>query len=474
MPPCSECALAHRRGGANPAHWAREEGPKAHAGELRVLNGSTEDRGADAGPLPRLHFDPALAVRDRRNTLLGDANASLAEAHSQAAALLVAAEEAQRRQAAFLAMAAHELRRPLAPIRSAAAMLGRLGADDGPSLVRLQAIIERQVAHMARLVDDLLDLSRSSSGKLRLDRSVVDLRDVIGGAVEACRPAAERRRQRLIVVLPPSPLEVEGDPLRLAQVVGNLLANACKFTDSGGRVWLTVEEDGAQVVIRVRDTGIGVAAEDLPRLFDMFVQADTSLERSRDGLGIGLTLVKTLVEMHGGSVEARSEGPGRGSEFTIRLPLASPALQVPAARAIATAPVSVPRRVLIVDDSVDGAASLAMLLELAGHQTWQAHDGVEAVAAAGRIRPDVLLLDIGLPRMNGYEACRQIRQQPWGRALFIVALTGWGQEDDRLQSREAGFDAHMVKPVDHDQLLELLASRPPAGTASQVQRASQP
>ena len=332
MPPCSECALAHRRGGANPAHWAREEGPKAHAGELRVLNGSTEDRGADAGPLPRLHFDPALAVRDRRNTLLGDANASLAEAHSQAAALLVAAEEAQRRQAAFLAMAAHELRRPLAPIRSAAAMLGRLGADDAPSLARLQAIIERQVAHMARLVDDLLDLSRSSSGKLRLDRSVVDLRDVIGGAVEACRPAAERRRQRLIVVLPPSPLEVEGDPLRLAQVVGNLLDNASKFTPDAGSIELLAAAHGDVVILSVADSGIGIDPAALAQVFEPFAQDLSRPGFDDSGLGLGLAVVSDLVAAHGGCVVVHSAGVGAGSRFVVTLPLAPTAVASRSAR----------------------------------------------------------------------------------------------------------------------------------------------
>jgi len=381
--------------------------------------------------------------------------------------------EADRRKNEFLAMLAHELRNPLAPIANAARVL-RLGGRDAEAVRSASEMLERQVGQMSRLVDDLLDMSRITRGRIELRPRRIELGPVIQQAVETVRAHYRNMKHELTVTLPPRPLYLDADPARLAQVVGNLLNNASKFTDSGGRVWLTVEEDGAQVVIRVRDTGIGVAAEDLPRLFEMFVQADTSLERSRDGLGIGLTLVKTLVEMHGGTVEAHSEGPGRGSEFTIRLPLASPALQAPQAHPSGTAPASVPRRVLIVDDSVDGAESLAMLLELAGHQTWQAHDGIEAVAAAERLRPDVLLLDIGLPRMNGYEACRQIRQEPWGRELFIVALTGWGQEDDRLQSREAGFDAHMVKPVDHDQLLELLASRPPAGTASQVERASQP
>ena len=378
--------------------------------------------------------------------------------------------EADRRKNEFLAMLAHELRNPLAPISNAARVL-RLGGGTGEAVRSASEMLERQVGQMSRLVDDLLDMSRITRGRIELRTRRIELAPVIQQAVEAVRAQYKTMNHELTVTLPARPLHVEADPARLAQVVGNLLNNACKFTDSGGQVWLTVEEAHGQAVICVRDNGIGVAAEHLPRLFDMFAQVDTSLERSRDGLGIGLTLVKTLVDMHGGSVEAQSAGPGRGSTFTVRLPIAaSPEVQPSPAM---SAPPSMTRRVLIVDDSLDGAESLAMLLGLAGHETWQAHDGVEAVAAAERIRPDVILLDIGLPRMNGYEACRRIREQPWGREVTIVALTGWGQEDDRLQSREAGFDAHMVKPVDHEQLIELLASRPDAGTASQVRRASQ-
>jgi CheY-like chemotaxis protein len=261
-------------------------------------------------------------------------------------------------------------------------------------------------------------------------------------------------------------LPLDADPARLTQVVANLLNNACKFTDRGGRVSLHVEEENGLVAIRVRDSGIGIAAEHLPRLFDMFTQVDTSLERSRDGLGIGLTLVKTLVEMHGGTVAVRSEGVGHGSEFTVRLPIATlPA--VATSRPVAREPVSsIPRRILIVDDNEDGAESLAMLLELAGHETHQAHDGVSAIEAADRIRPDVVLLDIGLPGLNGYEVCRRIRSEPWGKDLVLVALTGWGQDEDRQQSRNAGFDEHMVKPVDHDVLQSFLASLPAARSAS--------
>jgi CheY-like chemotaxis protein len=254
-------------------------------------------------------------------------------------------------------------------------------------------------------------------------------------------------------------LHLDADPARLAQVVGNLLSNAAKFTDRGGRVRLSVEQEGTHAVIRVGDNGIGIAAEDRPRLFDMFVQVDTSLERSRDGLGIGLTLVKTLVEMHDGTVDVHSDGLGRGSEFVVRLPLALEGAKP--SRPVVVAPVrATPRRILIVDDSADGAESLAMLLRLSGHETHKAHDGVEALEASERLRPDVVLLDIGLPQLSGYEVCRRLRREPWANGVVLVAMTGWGQDEDRQQSRDAGFDAHMVKPVDHDALLAFLASLP--------------
>jgi two-component system, chemotaxis family, CheB/CheR fusion protein len=262
----------------------------------------------------------------------------------------------------------------------------------------------------------------------------------------------------LTVILPPQTTHLDADPARLAQVVGNVLNNACKFTDKGGHIWLTVEREGEQAVIRVRDNGIGIAADGLPRVFDMFAQVDTSLERSRDGLGIGLTLVKTLVEMHGGTVDVHSDGLGCGSEFVVRLPVLAETPK-PLSPATVSEPMpSVGRRILVVDDSEDGAESLAMLLRLAGHETHVAHDGFEAIEAVQRLRPDVVLLDIGLPRLNGYEACRRIREEPWGKDLVLVALTGWVGEDDRHRSSEAGFDKHMVKPVDRDALLTYLDS----------------
>jgi PAS domain S-box-containing protein len=367
--------------------------------------------------------------------------------------------DADRRKNEFLAMLAHELRNPLAPISNATRAL-RLTEGEGGGLQAAAAMLERQVGQMARLVDDLLDMSRISRGKIELRKERVELAPIVHQAVEAVVAQYRSMNHELTVTLPPHPVHLEADPARLAQVIGNLLNNACKFTDPGGHVWLTVDQHGDQAAIRVRDTGIGIAADDRSRLFEMFAQVDTSLERSRDGLGIGLTLVKTLVEMHGGTVQVHSEGPGLGSEFTIRLPVAAPARpsSQPAVREPIPSPVG--RRILIVDDSADGAESLAMLLQLEGHQTYKAHDGQEAIKAAERLRPDAVLLDIGLPILNGYEVCRRIRKESWGKHLTIVALTGWDQEEDRHRSREAGFDAHMVKPVDHDELLKLLASLP--------------
>ena len=368
--------------------------------------------------------------------------------------------EADRRKNEFLAMLAHELRNPLAPISNAAQAL-RLSSGDRAAVESASNMLERQVGQMSRLVDDLLDMSRITRGKIELRRDRVELAPIVEAAVEAVRAQYARMNHELTVVLPPRPVRVNADPARLTQVIGNLLNNACKFTDRGGRIALTVECDGDQARIRVRDNGIGIAADQLPHLFEMFVQADSSLERSRDGLGIGLTLVKTLVELHGGSVEARSDGPGRGSAFEVRLPVLAESTQ-PAAAAICNEPLAAVqrRRVLIVDDSDDGAESLAMLLQFDGHETHKAHDGVSAIEAAERLKPDVILLDIGLPRLNGYEVCSRIRQTTWGKGLTIVALTGWGQEEDRDRSTGAGFDAHMVKPVDHDVLMKLIASLP--------------
>jgi CheY-like chemotaxis protein len=307
-------------------------------------------------------------------------------------------------------------------------------------------------------VDDLLDVSRISRGTIELRWARIELASAVNHAVEATHSLARCSEHDLTVTLPPQPVYVNADPTRLAQVVGNLLNNACKFTDKGGRIWLTVEREGQEAVIRVRDTGIGIAAEELPRIFDMFMQVDTSLERSVSGLGIGLSLVKNLVEMHGGTVEVHSAGVGQGSEFVVRLPIMVESTEPPSPEPTESKPtITTARRILVVDDNQDSATSLATLLKLTGHDTHTAHDGVAAVEAAASIKPDVVLLDIGLPKLNGYEVARKIRQQPWGKTMVLVALTGWGQEEDRQRSKEAGFNSHMVKPVDYAALTKILA-----------------
>jgi len=320
-------------------------------------------------------------------------------------------------------------------------------------------VLERQVGQMTRLVDELLDAGRISRGKIDLRRERVELASVVHNAVDAVRPISERRAQELTVTLPGAPVYLDADPTRLGQIVGNLLNNACKFTERGGHIWLTAErEDARQLAIRVRDTGIGIAADQLERVFDMFTQVDTALDRSLSGLGIGLTLVKTLVEMHGGSVEVTSDGLGHGSEFVVRLPIVVEA-ETQASRPKATHPVATtPLRILVVDDNRDSADMLALMLQLGGHETFAAHDGLAAVERAATLDPDVILLDIGLPVLDGYEAARRIReQQGLKRRQLLVALTGWGQAEDRRRSEDAGFDAHLVKPVTEAVLRRLLA-----------------
>jgi PAS domain S-box-containing protein len=367
--------------------------------------------------------------------------------------------DADRRKNEFLAMLAHELRNPLAPISHAIQAL-RLAESDRKSVHAAAEMLERQVGQMVRLVDDLLDISRISRGKIELRKDRIELAPIISQAVEATRALYKSMNHELTVTLPPHSIYLDADPARLAQVLGNLLNNACKFTDSGGHVWLTVEQDQGQAVIRVRDNGIGIAADLLPRLFEMFVQADTSQERSREGLGIGLTLVKTLVEMQGGTVEAHSEGPGLGSEFAIRMPTVAEITWPLPPETVPEPLPAIRRRILVVDDNEDAAEWLATVLRLNGHETHVAHDGLEAMRSAEEIRPDAVLLDIGLPRLDGYEVCRRIRAQAWGQDLLLIALTGWGQEEDRQKSRDAGFDTHLVKPVDDEVLLKVLASLP--------------
>ncbi len=380
--------------------------------------------------------------------------------------LEAALRDADRRKDEFLATLAHELRNPLAPLRNGLQIM-RLAAGEPQAIDDARKLMERQVAHMVRLIDDLMDVSRITRGKLELRREKVKIASVIHAAVETSRPLVESLGHRLTVTLPEAPVVVDADPTRLAQVLSNLLNNAAKYTEPGGVIALTVECQATAVAVSVRDNGIGIPPEMLPQIFDMFTQVDGSLGKSQGGLGIGLTLVRKLVEMHGGSVEARSAGHGSGSEFLIRLPVVEaldPLTLSPEPEPVASIPTA-SRRVLVVDDNRDSAETLAQLLDLLGHETRTAFDGAEAVACADAFRPDVILLDIGLPVMSGYEVAALIRQRDWSEPVLIVALTGWGQDADRLRSKEAGIDRHLVKPVDPAALQAMLAEERP-GSAS--------
>ena len=380
------------------------------------------------------------------------------------AQLYQAVKEADRRKDEFLATLAHELRNPLAPIRNALYVLKDEPHAD-PARERARAMIERQVHHMIRLVDDLLDVSRVMRGKVQLKPERVDIGSAAAGAVETAQPLIDARRHTLTVDVPPEPLWVLADPVRLAQVISNLLTNAAKYTEPGGRIWLVVESAGSEAIVRVRDTGVGIVPDMVPQLFDLFVQAETTADRSQGGLGIGLTLVKRLVELHGGTVEAGSPGLGQGAEFTIRLPTLQGEGGDRRHQDGAYSPPPPPsssrgRRVLVVDDHVDAADSLALLLRMEGHQVRVARNGPDALDAVRSERPDAILLDLGMPGMDGYEVARRLRQGE-GRNVFLIALTGWGQAEDRRRTREAGFDHHLVKPADPAELRKLLARAGP-------------
>ena len=376
-----------------------------------------------------------------------------------------ALREADRRKDEFLAVLAHELRNPLAPIRYAVAMARKEGRSEAER-AQAQAIIERQVAHMSRLLDDLLDVSRITRGTLMLRRSPVDLAAIVASAQEAGRPLMEARGHSLKVKLPEKPTQLVADPVRLAQVLANLLINAAKYTDTGGRIELDARRDGGQLVIAVRDNGIGISKAMMPRVFTLFAQDSPALERSEGGLGIGLSLVRGLVELHGGTVTAHSEGVGQGSEFTVRLPLGDPGsgADVEEARAPLSAAAR-PLRLLVADDNRDSAATCAAFLEASGHNVSIAHTGREAFDLACRVQPDALLLDIGMPELNGYQLAERIRRTPWGRRALLIAITGWGQEQDRQRALAAGFDRHLTKPIDPNGL-EALLQRAAARQAS--------
>jgi len=365
--------------------------------------------------------------------------------------------EADRRKDEFLAVLAHELRNPLAPVANA---LHLLQMPDLPADGQRHAreIIERQFRQLTRLVDDLLDVSRVVRGLLRLRRERVALAAVLDAAVETARPVIAVRHHELVTDLPPEPVWLDADPVRLAQVFANLLTNSAKYTDPGGRIHMTAGIDGNRLHVTIRDTGIGIAPDMLGRIFDMFAQAKPALERSEGGLGIGLGLARAIIDLHGGRIEASSEGPGRGSEFRVELPLAG-AITAAAAPAPADAAPAPPSRlrVLVADDNRDAAESLSMLLELQGHEVRTALGGEEALAAGAAFGPHVALLDIGMPGLNGYEVAARMRTEDWGARALLVAITGWGQAEDKRRAEDAGFDRHLTKPVAFDTLQSLLA-----------------
>jgi len=413
--------------------------------------------------------DSAAPIKDRHGNILGcvlvfhdvtekrKAEAALQQSAAENARLYRQVREADQRKDEFLAMLSHELRNPLAPIRNALQVL-RVVEPDGQRRQWAMEIMDRQLQHLIRLVDDLLDISRILRGRVELRKEPVQLASVIARAIETAHPVLDAQGHELHTKLPPEPIWLSADPIRLAQVIANLLNNAAKYTSKAGQIWLMAERQDQEVEIRVRDTGIGIAPELLPQVFDLFVQADRSIERSQGGLGIGLTLVKKLVEMHGGTVSARSEGRGQGSEFAVRMPVLAgePTAYADTVLSGTAASAAPQRRVLVVDDNVDAAESMAMLLRMRRHEVRVVHDGPSALEAATDFQPDVVLLDIGLPGMSGYEVARKLRQEPGGERLVLAAMTGYGQDEDRRRSKEAGFDQHFTKPVDPEQVQVLL------------------
>ena len=398
------------------------------------------------------------SLRARKSTddeigqLVDSFNAMLAEAGRRAEAL----READQRKDEFLATLAHELRNPLAPIRNALEIL-RMAPNNPEMSEKARAMMERQVNQMVRLVDDLLDVSRITTGKLAIRKTVTELQATLRDAIETARPFVEARKHELVLEIPDEPVSVEGDRTRLSQVFSNLVNNAAKYTEPSGRIVLSLAVEGQQAVVRVRDNGIGLEGGTLDSIFEMFVQVDRTLERSQAGLGVGLTLAKRLVTLHGGTLAARSAGAGKGSEFEVRLPLAGATLpEVEKSRRPEQPEAS--RRILIADDNADFANSLGSLLTGRGHDVRVVYDGAEALSTAARFNPDFVFLDIGMPRVHGYEVARRLRDQPGTAECVLVAVTGWGQEDDRQRAREAGFDRHLVKPADPADIETILKS----------------
>ena len=373
-----------------------------------------------------------------------------------------ALRDADRRKDEFLALLAHELRNPLAPIRYALAANRKPGRTS-EQLKGSQEIIERQFMFMSRLLDDLLDVSRITRGRLELKKNRIELSSVLGVALDTARPILEAKHHTLSMELPEHAVRLEADPVRLTQVFSNILINAAKYTDPGGQIQLRAAREGSEIVVAIRDNGIGISAQVMPRLFTMFAQSPRALSRAEGGLGIGLSLVRGLVSLHGGRVEARSDGPGTGSEFIVRLPIGTPLAETPGIEAAEQSVVTgAGLKILVVDDNRDAADSCAMLLELSGHHVQTAYAGRRALELAETFRPHALLLDIGLPDLDGYQLARQIRAAPWGREVILIAVTGWGQEDDRRRAFEAGCNHHLTKPIEAETVESLLQSLDPA------------
>ena len=376
--------------------------------------------------------------------------------------------DADRRKDEFIATLSHELRNPLAPIRSAVQVMRYTGSGPG-ELAISRDVIDRQVTHMTRLIDDLLDVGRITQNKVELRKEPVDIGDAIRQAIETSRPLLEDSRHRLSVEVPPAPVYVDADPVRITQILANLLNNSCKFTPAGGVIELTAKASEREITVSIRDTGKGIPGDRLNSVFEMFAQVDGSPAGMRSGLGIGLSLTKHLVELHGGTIVASSDGEGKGSTFVVRLPRLTNLVEPAAPKKLASdSNEPVKRRILVVDDNLDAAESMKMMMTLAGNDAEVAHDGGEAVERATAFRPDVILLDIGLPVMDGYDVCRSIRGESWGTGVYIVALTGWGQDEDRRKTAEAGFDAHLVKPVDPAMLMDMIAN----STLTEARRSS--
>ena len=443
--PAVEEAVAAATRLENPTPFAIEYRIVHPDGSLRWISARGRSSFAGRGLMRRVtSFDGTVAdITDRKR---GE------EEREQLVARL---QEQDQRKDEFLATLAHELRNPLAPIRNGLQIM-RLAKNNTDRTEQIRLMMERQVGQMVHLIDDLLDLSRISRGKIDLRMARIDLAGAVAQAIETSRPLIEQAQHELVIEMPPGPIYVDADLTRLTQVFSNLLNNAAKFTERGGRVRLAMQLLGAQAVVSVTDNGIGIQTQMLPRVFEMFTQGDSYLGRAQGGLGIGLSIVQRLIQMHGGSVEAHSGGPGSGSEFVVRLPVAlSIAGDQPTEEASLVRPTTC-LRILVADDNLDSAESLAMLLTLEGNETRTAHDGIEALNVAAAFRPDVMLLDLGMPKLNGYEVCRRVRQQAWGKSILVIALTGWGQDEDKRRSLAAGVDAHLVKPVDLVALNKLL------------------